>query len=353
MQLSEQLIKLTKTAGISGNEQAISQCLKEFYRPYCDEIVYDNLGSIYAVKRTKKTQAPRVLINTHMDELGFIVKKINDNGTLWALALGTVQAKALLGQKIVLTTRNKQQYPGVILGQNQTNDALTKNQEVLLDVGFANQQAAQASGVLLGDMVTFATPLFSSANQEYLYAPNWNGRLSVSQTVDFLRAIADLEFDFDLYVGCTVQEHVGIRGAQTATNLVAPDLTVALDTQQAFDYQTDAKDQQGVLGQGLLLTYYDPSVLPNRLLLNTFKEICQKQAITYQYYYSMTGSDAGWINKLRTGCPTLLLGQAVRNLDAGLQVAAISDYQALHQGLLAFVKQLTVADLLAFKQENR
>lgn len=353
MQLREQLTKLTTTAGISGNEQAISQCLKEFYQPYCDEIVYDNLGSLYAVKHAKTADAPRVLVNAHMDELGFIVKKINPNGTLWALALGQAQPAALLGQKIIVTTRQKQHFPGVILGQDQAQTALNKQNEILVDIGFKDEQEAKAAGIFLGDMVTFGSSLFAANSGHYLYAPNWNGRLSVSQTIDILRAVAGLTLDFELYVGCTVQEHVGLRGAQTATNLVAPDLTIALDTQAAFDYQSDAKDCQGILGQGLLLTYYDTTVLPNRLLLNTFKQICQQTQTAYQYYYSLSGSDSGWINKLRTGCPTLLVGQAVRNLDAGLQVAAVDDYQAVIQGVLEFIKQLTPAEIQAFKQENR
>ena len=350
--MQQQLEKLVQTPGISGNEKLISQCLKGFYEPYCDEIIYDNLGSIYAVKHSQTKNALRVLINAHMDELGFIVKKINDNATIQALALGTFLPNALLGKKVKLTTSTNETFYGVLLGQDQKQTALNNNNEVLLDFGFSTKKEA-LDHVCLGDMVTLAGEMFMSNNEQFMYATNWNGRLSVSHTIDILRSVADESFDFDLYVGCTVQEHVGIRGAQTATNLVKPDLTIVIDTQQAFDYQSENKDQQGVLGNGLLLTYYDTTVLPNRLLLNTLKEVCEQEKIAYQYYYSLTGSDAGWINKLRTGCPTLLMGQALRNLDTGFQVASVNDYQALKAGLVSFVKQLTPSLIQAFKQENR
>lgn len=352
METIERLKTLVATPGISGNEKYISQFLKEAYAPYCDEILYDNLGSIYALKKGTTPKAPRVMINAHMDELGFIVRKIQENGTLLALSLGKTNGKALLGQKVKLTTRNAETFFGVILAQDKSDTVLNKENAVLLDLGFSSAEEA-AAVVQLGDMVTFASEFFTSGNQEYWYAPNWNGRLSVSQTIDLLVALANETLPFDLYIGCTVQEQVGTRGAQTAANLVAPDLAIMLDTQQAWDYQKDPVDKQGVVGQGPLLTYYDPSVLPNRLLLATAKQVCDQQELMVQPYYSMEGSDAGWINKLRTGCPTLLLGQAVRNLDAGIQSASRTDYLALQTALQAFVRQLTNEQITAFKEENR
>ncbi|MHC5375101.1 M42 family metallopeptidase [Enterococcus sp. LJL120] len=353
MDLVEQLQALATTPGIAGNEKYISHFLKEQYTAYCDEIIYDNLGSIYALKKGSGASQLRVMVNAHMDELGFILKKINTNGTLTALALGQFNDKALLGTKVNLMTRSQKTFTGVILGQDQAGTALGKTGDVLLDFGFISEAEAATKEIMVGDMITLAADFFTSENQETWYAANWNGRLAVSQTIDILRALADVTLPFDLYVGCTVQEQVGTRGAQTAANLVQPDLAVMLDTQQAWDYQTDANDQQGVLGEGLLLTYYDPSVLPNRLLLSELRQLCDTEKIAYQNYYSLTGSDAGWINKLRTGCPTLLIGQALRNLDAGLQVARQTDYQAIAAALVAFLKALTPEKIIAYQEENR
>ncbi|MDR0922428.1 MAG: M42 family peptidase [Lactobacillales bacterium] len=351
--MSQRLTEITDIPSISGNEKKISEYLRKKYEPLCDEIVYDNLGSIYAVKKSTNPDAARVMVHAHMDELGFIVKKIQENGTIQALALGKVEPNALLGQVVKLTNRAGDTFKGVILGFNQANLALDKNNIVLLDIGLSSAQEAENSGITFGDMVTFDTPFFASSNGKEIYAHNWNGRLGAALGVHLLEAVKEESFDFDLYVGCAVQEHVGLRGAQTATNLVKPDLALVLDTERAMDYQKDAMDVIGELGKGLLITYYDTTVLPNRLLVNTLKELCQKEEIPYQYYYSMEDSDAGWINKLRTGAPTLFLNTAVRNMNTPLQAIALADYQAVQTALVKFILQLTNDQIDAFKCENR
>ncbi|WP_082147270.1 zinc-binding metallopeptidase family protein [Enterococcus massiliensis] len=188
----------------------------------------------------------------------------------------------------------------------------------------------------------------------HLFSHNWNGRINVSQTVDILKQVNQLKgsLPFDLYVGCTVQEQVGLRGAQTATNLVQPDLAIILDTQKEMNYQ-EIKEKSGTIGRGLLLTYYDTTVLPNRYLLRSMKEACEAHEVSYQLHYSLEDSDAGWINKLRTGCPTLLLGLSVRNMNTPSQIVSLKDYQSLVRGLMFFIQELTVEKIQAFKEENR
>ena len=98
MSIDETLLnKLSEIDSVSGDEKAISLSLKSEYEGYADDIVYDNLGSIFAVKKSKQANAPRVMIVGHMDEAGFILKGINENGTIKALALGNIEATSLLG----------------------------------------------------------------------------------------------------------------------------------------------------------------------------------------------------------------------------------------------------------------
>ena len=114
----DQLEKVVKTPGISGREKTISKLLKEYYAPYCDEIIYDNLGSIYGVIKSEKENPTTVLVTAHMDELGFIVKKIEETGLIRGLIMGKIEPNSLLGQEVHLYNRQGKAFPGVILGRN-------------------------------------------------------------------------------------------------------------------------------------------------------------------------------------------------------------------------------------------
>ncbi|MFD1486018.1 M42 family metallopeptidase [Lacticaseibacillus baoqingensis] len=352
--VDEQVLQaLMALDGAPGDERRVSAYLREQLAPYADDFVYDNLGSIYAIKRAKTPNAPRVMVSGHMDEVGFVAKRFNDNGTIAGLALGEPLKASLLGSAVRFTLANGQTVMGTLLAHDTAGNAMTAKQDVLIDCGFASAKQAQQSGLQIGDRAVFAEALVHNAGSQRVIAKAFNGRYAPLMGIALLKAVAGEALPFDLYVGCTVQETVGLRGVQTATNAVQPDLGIVVDTDAAFDTQKDAQDRIGRLGDGVLLNFFDQTVLPNRLLLQTLKQVCEAQGLPYQYYYSLAGSDAAWINKLRTGTPTLFVNVAVRNMDTPQQVADLGDLQSAQQALIAFIQQLTPEQIAAFKAENR
>lgn len=351
---AELMQELCDIDSVSSNEQAISEVLRNYYMSHelADEVVYDNLGSIYALKKSHQKNAPRVMVSGHMDEVGFIVTRIKENGIIQALILGEIPKQSLLATSVRLTTQSKKSYQGVILNNKLDNTVVDSNNNIQIDFGFSNDHAAVKSDIQLGDYISYdATSVVGQSDG--LMSKNWNGRYAPIVGIQLLQAIKDITLPFDLYVGCTVQEQVGLRGIQTATNKIAPDLAIITDTDQAYDYQSNLDEKNGILGKGLLLTYYDKTVLPNRLLLNTLKQICVDNEIAYQYYYSMADSDAGWVNKLRTGCPSLFINIPVRNLNTARSIIYKQDYLAAREALIKFIKSITVQDIESFKTENR
>lgn len=350
---NELLNKLIEIDSVSGDERDLSLALRSEYEKWADEIVYDNLGSIYAVKKSNKKDAPRVMVTGHMDESGFIIKKFNENGTLKALTLGNIEPYSLLGAAIHVKTREGSKISGTLVAYDENGKVLDDKKEVIVDCGFENEQMAKESGINLGDRASFSTPLCVSSDENRIFAKNWDGRYAPLLGIDLLEAVKDTDLDYDLYVGCTVQEQVGYRGIQTATNVVKPDLGIVLDTDKAFDYQYKVKEKIGELGKGLLINFYDTTVLPNRMLISSLKKVCQENNIAHQYYYSMEGSDAAWINKLRTGTPTLFINIPIRNMNTPSSILDLRDYQSAKSALLLFIKELTPDKIQAFKEENR
>lgn len=347
------LKKLVEIDSVSGDEKAISLALKAEYEPYADEIVYDNLGSIFAVKKSNKVNAPHVMISGHMDEAGIIVKKCLANGLIKGLVLGELAATSLLGARVRLVKNNGEKILGTLVAYNEEGQVLDDKKEVLIDFGFESQAEIKEAGIQLGERVAFSGDVFTSQSGQRIFAKNLNGRYAALLGIDLLKTLADTELPFDLYVGCTVQEQVGFRGVQTATNVVAPDLGVMLDMNQAFDYQTKVKDKIGELGKGLLINFYDTSVLPNRLLLTTLKKLVKEHDIAHQFYYSLEDSDAAWVNKLRTGTPTLFINIPARNVNTATEIIDKRDYTAASTALELFIRELTPEKIQAFKEENR
>ncbi|MDT2827102.1 M42 family peptidase [Enterococcus viikkiensis] len=344
---------LSEIDSVSGDEKAISMAVKAEYEKLADQVIYDNLGSIFAIKKSKKQNAPRVMIAGHMDESGFIVKKFNPNGTIKALSLGNIEASSLLGATVRVKTRNEKFILGTLLAYDKAGNVLDGAKEVLVDFGFESEAEIVKNQIMFGDRISFVNQTRYSLNEQRVFAKNWNGRYAPLLGIEVLRAIKDIEFEFDVYIGCTVQEQVGFRGIQTAVNLVKPDLGIVLDTNKAFDYQEDNKEKNGELGKGVLINFYDTTVLPNRLLLSTLKNICKENGLLHQYYYSMEGSDAAWINKLRTGTPTLFVNVPIRNMNTPNSIMDISDYLSAKKALLVFLEQLTTKKIQEFKEENR
>lgn len=349
----EQLAQtLTSIPAISGNESRIARFLRESLAEYCDKVIFDQLGSIYGVKKSKQKQALRVMIHGHMDEFGLIVNHIQENGMILALALGKVEKQALLGQKILLYTQEETCFEGTIVAQNTKQTVINDRNQVLIDIGMESSEEVSQANIELGDMVVFAQSFFTSQNQKRYFARNWNGRFAPLSILQLLDLIKGKEYPFDLYIGCSVQEHVGLRGVQTATNLVQPDLALILDTAKAEDYLADGDQENGVLGKGFLFTYYDTTVLPNRKVMQALRNVCQKHDIPFQYYYSMSDSDAGWINKLRQGAPVVLLNVAVRNMDTPVQEIAACDVASAVAASEAFLDHLTIEQIQDFKKVN-
>lgn len=348
----ELMQELSAINGVASNEHLISARLKAYYDELADDVIYDNLGSIYAVKKGTQDNPLKVMVSGHMDELGLIITNFLDNGLVKALLLGDVASNSLLGASVQLDTATNQHYSGTILAYKEDGSVVDPSGKVLVDLGFLNKADLENAGLQLGDSLSFDSA-FVVSDSGAIFSRNWNGRYAPILGIEILRQLKSVKLPFDLYVGCTVQEQVGLRGIQTATNKVAPDLAIMLDTESAFDYQSDAEDSIGQLGKGVLLTYYDKTVLPNRLLLQSFKTICENEKIPYQYYYSLADSEAGWVNKLRTGCPSLLVDIPVRNMQTPRSVIANDDYEAAKAGLVAFIQQLEVQQIVAFKAENR
>ncbi len=358
MKIDDNTLKLaqeiTQIIGVSGNERYISKALQAHYKKYADEIVFDNLGSVFAVKRCGKKNAKKVMISANMDEIGFMVNGITDNGLLKILPLGTILNQTILSQRIRLINGEGKEFKGAIVTKNSGEDKskVIDIDEMFADIGATSKEEVEQMGVRLGDSIVIDGPFEILSTGKRILSKAWNNRYGCILGIEILKALKDVELGVDLYVGCTVQKEIGLRGAETATNLVAPDLGIVLDCLQANDVE-GKEDAVGKLGEGLLINYYDKSMMPNRALLNHLVDICKSNDIKYQYYYSMKENDAKWIHKLLVGCPTLMACICTRNVNTNSSIIHMDDYLAAKEAVVRVIRSLDTETIDRFKAENR
>ncbi|MDM8310910.1 MAG: M42 family peptidase [Clostridium cadaveris] len=348
----ELMKKLTQISAVSGNEVGVSKLLQSYYKKYTDEIIFDNLGSVFAVRRCGLENVPKVLVSGHMDEIGFLVQDITEKGLIKMLPLGSICNEGLIGQRVNIVNRKGEEFRGIIMSSSKDASKLVDIKNLVVDMGMSTKEEVLNLGIQLGDSIVVEGDFEILAGGKRLLSKAWNNRFGCVMGIEILEALKEEKLEVDLYVGATVQHEVGLRGAQTSTNLVQPDLGIVLDCLSANDV-TGEKDGVGKLGEGVLINYYDKSMMPNRALLNCLVETCKEKNIKHQYYFSLGDGDNGWIHKLLRGCPTLTACICARNLQTNSGIIDANDYVAAKEAVISVIKSLNAEKVEAFKAENR
>lgn len=338
------LEKLAALDAIASCEHQVMEYMRHELTLVSDTIIYDNLGSIFGVKKSKNPNAKRVLLAGHMDEVGFMVKKINEVGSLSIYPVGGWWSQTLMSQRVRVTTQQGMVYKGTIgsipphLLTDAKRNTVVEIEELLVDVGARSKQEAIEMGINIGDMVVLDGS-FERLSEHRILSKALDNRYGCAMALAMLATFKAVDLPFDLIAGATVQEEVGLRGAQTTAQLTQPDIAIVYDCSPANDAGGE-KEVLGKLGEGVLLRFFDASMLPNRALLDRLKATAQTHSIKHQYYLSLGGTDAGAIHKANIGVPTLTICICARNIHTSSSVVDIHDLNAAYEVSKHFIAQL-------------
>lgn len=342
----KRLEELTQLFGPSGDEGLVKEYLKEKYHQLGYETIEDNLGSIACVKKSKNPNAKKVLVVGHMDEVGFMVTKILPNGAVMVFPLGGHNAQALLSNRVVLKTQSGQYYRGLInalpphLLSAANKDRVTQIGEMVFDFGFTSKDEAMKNGVRIGDTIVCDGPFEVLNEGKRLLSKAFDDRLGLALGLEVLEELKDVELDYDLYVGGSVQEEVGCRGALTLSHLVHPDFVVVIDCSPARDSSGD-KSELGQLGEGVLVRVIDGSMIANKELIAYQISCLEEAGVKHQYFFSPGGTDAGSIHKQYDGIKTLTFCLCARNIHTPSTLLDAEDYASARKGLVFMLKDLS------------
>ena len=319
-----QLKELTELHGVASFEDEIRDYLRKEYVSMGYELIYDNLGSIFAYKKSKAKNAPKVMVDGHMDEVGFVVGSFNPDGTIGIIPIGGINVLDILNATYRLKTKDGTTFIGTIINRD-----VESFEEVAIDFGFMNEKEAKDNGVNYFDMVTFVTE-FKEIGDDLYTCKAIDNRYSLSLGLDILHHFKDIDLPFDLYVGGSVQEEVGLRGASCILNVIQPDLAIVLDCSRAVN---DPKGL-GHIGEGVLLRFFDPSMVAFKELIEFQKECCENSGAKYQYFATRGGTNAGAIHKSLNGVLTLNHCICALNIHTPVSTFRGIDYQSAKKSLI-------------------
>ncbi|MGG0460317.1 M42 family metallopeptidase [Priestia aryabhattai] len=346
---------LTELPGAAGNEHQVRSFMRSQIEPLVDEVIQDGLGSLFGV-RYNEEKGPKVMVAGHMDEVGFMVTSVTDKGMLRFQTLGGWWSQVLLAQRVHVVTK-KGPITGVIasipphlLDESQRNKPMAiKN--MMIDVGADSKQEVAEMGIRPGDQIVPICPFTPMANEKKILAKAWDNRYGCGLAVELLKEVKNEKLPNILYSGATVQEEVGLRGAQSAANMIKPDLFYALDASPANDTSGD-KNAFGQLGKGVLLRIFDRTMVTHRGMREFILDTAETNSIPYQYFVSPGGTDAGRVHTSNNGVPSAVIGVCSRYIHTHASMIHVNDYAAAKELLVKLVRSTDQTTLDTIKQNG-
>ncbi|WP_078594993.1 M42 family metallopeptidase [Evansella clarkii] len=333
---------LTQIPGAPGFEHEVRSFVRDELRKYSDEVIQDRLGGIFGVKKGEEA-GPKVMVAGHMDEVGFMVTSITDKGLIRFQPLGGWWSQVLLAQRFQVITE-KGPVTGVVgsIPPHLLDEAKRKKpmeiKNMHLDIGADNKEDAERIGIKPGQQIVPVCPFEKMANEKKVISKAWDNRYGVGLSIELLKELQGETLPNTLYSGATVQEEVGLRGAQVAANMIQPDIFYALDASPAND-TSDEKDTFGHLGKGALLRILDRTMVTHRGMRDFILDTAESGNIPYQYFISQGGTDAGRVHMSGNGVPSAVIGICSRYIHTSASIIHVDDYAAAKELITTLVRK--------------
>ena len=297
---TELLAELCEVAGAPGYENRVRKIVLREIENLVDEIKIDNMGNVSAIKKGKKNK--RVMIAAHMDEIGFIVTHIDDKGFVYFHTLGGFDPKTLTAQRVII--HGKKDIIGVMgskpihLMNTADRQKVPTTKDFFIDTGLSKKELDKL--ISIGSSITRERSLIEMG--DCINCKSLDNRVSVFILIEMLREMKDIP-PYDVYAVFTVQEEIGIRGANVSSMEINPDFGFGLDTTIAWDTPGSTKQEQvSALGEGACIKVMDSSTVCDYRMVAYMKEIAKKNKIKTQLeILPAGGTDTAGVQRMNPG----------------------------------------------------
>lgn len=300
----------------------------------CDEVKTDRLGNVIGLRRAAGggEGRPRLVIAAHADEIGFMVRHIDDRGYLRVAVVGGIHAHTSTSQRVVV--HGREEVKGVIVPVHPVHgkpEELT-TEDLFIDVGLPVERVREL--VEVGDAVSYAQE-FDVLNDDVVFGRNFDDRIGTYCLVAAMREVG--ETSVDVYAVSTVQEELGVRGAAVIGNATLPDIAVAIDGSLPRGPYVDEHVWTTELGGGTGIYVMDRLTMGSPKLVGFLVELCKRRGIPFQRNVG-GGTDASALQRSGLGALATTIGAPVRYMHSTVQLCHTGDIDATVALLVALME---------------
>ncbi|MDD6188938.1 MAG: M20/M25/M40 family metallo-hydrolase [Clostridiales bacterium] len=336
MELRKIIKEFSALSAPSGSETPAAERIKELLDPLVDEMKTDAMGNLIGVKKCGIEGAPRVLLDAHMDEVGFIVTEAVE-GFLKFATIGGVDARMLPGREVTVLA-DEPLYgviaclPPHVLSAEEREQAI-KVKDLYIDIGCSQEEAEKrvppgTYGVFRGDAFDLGS--------DYICGKAMDDRMCVAMLLKVMENLKDVKLNYDLYFMASVQEELGCRGAEAAAFGIAPDYCIAVDVTFASTPDYSGADTFKA-GCGAVITV-GPNV--NRRMSDALMSYCKEKEIGYKIEVAPrhSGTNAWPIQVSREGVCTGILSVPLKYMHSPVEIVKLSDAETGVELLTGFLR---------------
>lgn len=328
------LEKLIKAYGVSGNEGEVRNIIRNEIRRYADEVSIDKMGNLIARKRGR---GPRVMLVSHMDEVGLMLRSITPEGIMTCASVGYIEPMILVGQRVHICTKKGLIHAIVSTRQISSDHEFTKlpqMNDLIVDAGISKKELVKL-GVAAGSYISLQEELVSLGSKKIISGKALDDRLGCYALIGIAKKLR--KSPCDIYYVFTVQEELEMAGAKTASYRINPDWAIVVDATNANDLSENPTKR---VGGGPCVTVKDREMVANMAVCAWLEETAKKAKIPVQIEVSNFGTtDALSISISRGGIPSGVVSIPVRNLHTTASIASMDDVNATIKLVEALLKK--------------
>lgn len=339
--MKELLRELTALPGTCGFESDVAKYLYKRVKKTADEAYIDGLGNLIAMKQGGRP-GPTLMLSAHIDEVGFMVKKIEPSGLLRFEKLGGHDDRVVLSEHVVVNTEQGPRH-GVVgtischMLKYDDRTVVRPYTKLYIDVGATDAAGVERLGIQVGDSITWATPL-QDFGENRVMGHAFDDRAGCALLVKALEEVDFSQVNGKVFFVFSAQEEVGLRGARVASQQIAADVALAVDTTPASDTPEPVNEGTIRLGGGPGIKAMDHSLVANVKVRRKLSELAKQLDIPYQIeVFPGIGTDAGEMHKEKAGVPTGVISIPSRYAHCPHEVIDWGDMEQCKDLLKAFI----------------
>lgn len=337
-QIKQILFDFSEAMSVAGFESRAAEQLRKVFMQFFDEHESSPNGNQIFIKRSKKQNAPRLLIDAHFDEIGMMITEIKECGFLRVTNIGGIDTRILLAGEVII--HGNEPVYGVVCvtpphlqkaGENNTLPPVT---ELLIDTGFSPETLAE-KGIEMGTPVSFK-PVNNELLNNKVAGKGFDNKSSLAAVAEMMRLLGDTDIGWDIVLLCACKEEFNALGTKIGTFDIQPNAAIVLDVNLAFVPDT-LRHKTVKVGDGPSISL---SAITDRTLTKAVIQYAKNHDLKYQTVVEGvdTGSDANLIPLTRDGVPAVLIGIPLKNMHTYSEVISLDDVEDTAKLLAEFLK---------------